>query len=290
MSDCNSFPTARWHDDMRQAIDQICDVGARLFEHHRSAGPKAEAAAIRWKLGERLGDERAALDCILGNMGEIIRGTEHLEELLASPGDRGVGEWEPHVIGLSRLLHRALPEISSAFSDVRHCALDLLRWTTRSGHIEGSEWPDRYRQSYARLISYAPDFDRLWEALDADVEALNQRTAGSPALRELITALAVHRQLKGRMRGFLRSVIDPPFELIFHETDTFIADWERLSPDSQAMLATEFNDCCQLLLYNQPGFDAQVDAIALPLVDGLEASLLMLPVADDRILFLADED
>lgn len=183
-----------------------------------------------------------------------------------------------------------MPEIASAFSEVRHCALDLLRWSCRSGHIEGSEWPARYRQSYAQLVSYAPDFDRLWEALDSDVEALNQRTAGSATVRELITGLTHHRQLKERMRGFLRSVIEPPFDLTFSETETFLNDWEPLTPESQATLATEFNDCCQLLLYNQAAFDAQVEAIAPPLVDGLEASLLMLPVNDDRILFLADED
>ena len=44
------------------------------------------------------------------------------------------------------------------------------------------------------------------------------------------------------------------------------------------------------LLRTRPEWKAHVEAIAPPLVDGLEASLLMLPVANDRILFLADED
>ena len=59
---------------------------------------------------------------------------------------------------------------------------------------------------------------------------------------------------------------------------------------SQGRLATELNDCCQLLLYDAAGFHRLVENIEQPLPEGLNASLYVLPVDAWRIVFTMDED
>ena len=294
MNPPEEFPFEAWLADMQSAITQICKAGANLFEEHRQASDKAEKAALLWKLESRLDLERDALEQIVQNARSIVTGVLELKPALRSMLEHSdmpdTSKWES-LIGLhSRRLDKALPAIESNFAEVRHHALDLLRWSSRAGHLEGSSLPDEYRSTYAQLISYAPVFDQLSDSLRDDVEALYERTAGADKIQQLLRQLTRQRQLRHSIRSFLKSIIDPPFELIFEETDSFLSDWENYSNESRLKLATHFNDCCQLLLYDEAAFHQKVESIAPPLKDGMEATLQAMELDNDRILFLVDED
>ena len=287
-----TFPLQQWRADMESAIDVVCETGKVLLATHRQASPEADAAAGKWGLEEKLEQEREALTNILARMEKTLVGTGSLERALreAIGSARYSEPLETQVVRDTGVLATALSGLEAEFSDVRHCALDLLRWSSRSGRVDGSDLPENYRQSYAKLISYAPDFDELWAGIGAEVEALDRLTHGAPSVRTLMTTIDQHRSMRLRMRAFLKSVISPPYELTFEETEGFLADWESYSAAAQAALATEFNDCCQLLLYSRTAFEEKVDTIRPELAGDLEASLRLLPVGHDRILFLADED
>ena len=86
------------------------------------------------------------------------------------------------------------------------------------------------------------------------------------------------------------TVVEPPFELVFHDTDTFQRDWQSVSADEKNRLATEFNDCCQLLLYDTAEFDRRVKNIHPQLSNGVDASLFVLAIEPWRVIFTVDED
>lgn len=289
-----SFSIDDWASDAREVIQRIGDSGRELLEVHRASSPRAEETAAGWGLSERLGEGQSALETFLDSAEAIVRGALSLEGALRSAvsGDSAASDsdWLPAIENQAGVLNTHLPAIEAAFVTIRHTALDLLRWSRRSGHLEGSELPDRYRACFVELTSHAPSFDAQAATLEEELAFLGEHYPDSAEIAALREALARQYGLRDRFRGFLRSVVSPPLDLVFEETDLFLEDWKSYSETERGHLATEFNDCCQLLLYYPPGFRRRVETIRPPLSGGMEASLYQLSEGDDRVLFLVDED
>ena len=174
---------------------------------------------------------------------------------------------------------------------VRHSALDLLLWTQQSAKVEGGELPDKYRASYARLIAYTPIIKPLLAALQDDLLLLNNEPGLHPDTQRLISALNRYNAVAESARGFIRSVVEPPLELVFHDTEAFVSDFHALPSDQRAQVATELNDCCQLLLYDPVEFQRRVGHVRPRLAEGIDASMVILTVsAELNVVFTVDED
>ena len=103
-------------------------------------------------------------------------------------------------------------------------------------------------------------------------------------------ALTRYNGVVDSARSFVKSVVEPPLELVFHDAESFHEDWLSYDVNHQAQLATQFNDCCQLVLYDRTAFERAVERIHPQLPGGIEASLCILPIDDERVLFTVDED
>jgi hypothetical protein len=79
-------------------------------------------------------------------------------------------------------------------------------------------------------------------------------------------------------------------ELVFQETNLFVEEWQTYSVEERGHLASELNDCCQFLLYDESEFGRRAVEVRPQLPDGMEASLFTLPADAVRILFTVDED
>jgi hypothetical protein len=286
--DNEPLPVQQWSAAMKTAIEEICEVGLRTLETHRKASDEAAAIADGWQLATRLEDERAALLRLFEHARRIIEAIEATRSLMHAA--------VPETTLLANMgecadaIDENLPHLEEAFLAARHSALDLLRWTQRWGHMEGSELPAQYRASYARLIEYSPVFRPRSEAMQQTLLAMSKDKEVGPETRRLLSALTRYNAVADSARCFVKSVVEPPLELVFHDTESFQQDWHNFDAATRGHLATEINDCCQQLLYDPAEFDRSVQRIRPQLADGIDASLCVLPVDDNRILFTVDED
>jgi hypothetical protein len=283
------LPLEPWSADMQAAIAEICEVGSRLLTQHRGASEMSSQIADQWRLQDRLQDERAALGNALSTLHRIWAAIDTARECM-----NRTGVDETHLLQSIREcadhIDNGLPPLQRDFMTIRHCALDLLRWEQRFGHIDGSELPNDYRSSYARLLAYAPVFRPRLEAMQSDLLQQSRASHVSPEVQRLLTALSHYLAVIESARAFVKSVVSPPMDLVFQDTESFQEGWKLLDSALQGRLATELNDCCHLLLYDSAGFHRLVENIQQPLPEGLNASLYVLPVDAWRIVFTMDED
>jgi hypothetical protein len=291
MHDSNDspLPIEAWSADMSAAIDQIREIGQHTLETHRAASDKAAESAEHWKLAERQKDERAALHQLFGSSRLIIEAVEDTRQLMRAD-DVAVATLHESMHATAAAIESNLANIEEAFLTIRHCALDLLRWTGRAGRIDDSELPSQYRASYARLIAYTPVFKPRLEAMQDELLALREGADVHPDVQLLLSALTRFNAVADTARGFVKSVVEPPLELVFQDTDTLHSDRQKYTTADQRRMATEFNDCCQLLLYDRAEFDRRVEHIRPQLPDGVEASLYVLAADKVRVIFTVDED
>ncbi|MEN7972888.1 MAG: hypothetical protein ABFR47_03540 [Verrucomicrobiota bacterium] len=265
---------------MNAAIENICSLGLKILKVHQSASEKALEQSRHWKLEERQKEERAALQQSF-NVGEIVLGQL----------DVAMQRMEPEFLSAAAVaIDQNLPRFEEAFVTMRHAALDLLRWTQRAGRIEGSALPDEYRASYAQLISFAPEFKPRLEALQQELLELAHDPEADKSVQALLSAITRYNGALDAARRFIQAIVEPPLELVFQETNLFIEDWKSYPIEERGRLASDLNDCCQFLLYDEAEFNKRAEAVNPQLPEGLEASLFVLPVDTVRILFTVDED
>jgi hypothetical protein len=283
------FPIEPWAADMRTAVQQVCDVGQQLLQRHRKANERAAAIADQWELAKRLEDERAGLERLFQSVRAIIESLEETRQKMHDDGGDS-SALHPSLENSAHTIEEQLPRLEQALLTVRHAALDLLRWAKQWGCIEDSPLPDRYRESYAKLISYAPVFQPRLEAMQHDLVNLTNRANERPGVNRLLSGLSRYIGVVQSARALVRSIVDPPLDLEFHETDTFHQDWQSFDVAIRSQLATEFNDCCQFLLYDTADFHSRVENIRPQLGAEVEASLYSLAIDRVRVLFTVDED
>ena len=283
------LPLEPWSTDMQAAIAEICKAGSRLLSEHRGASETSSQIADQWRLQDRLQDERAALGNALGTLHRIWAAIDAARECMNRSGVD-----ETHLLQSFRecadQIDNGLPLLQRDFMTIRQCALDLLRWERQFAHFDDSKWPNDYRGSYARLLSYAPVFRPRLEAMQSDLLRQSRASHASPEVQRLLTALSHYLAVMESARAFVKSVVSPPMDLVFQDTESFQEGWKLLDSALQGRLATELNDCCQLLLYDSADFHRLVENIEQPLPEGLNASLYVLPVDAWRIVFTMDED
>ncbi|RKX40162.1 MAG: hypothetical protein DRP64_13075, partial [Verrucomicrobia bacterium] len=147
-----------------------------------------------------------------------------------------------------------------------------------------------YRASYARLVSYTPIVKPRLEAMQQELLKLARDPEADESVQALLSAITRYNGAMDTARRFVQAIVDPPLELTFQETNLFTEDWQGYSVEERSHLASEMNDCCQFLLYDESEFNKRAEAIRPQLADGMEASLFALPVDTVRILFTVDED
>jgi hypothetical protein len=289
-AEANVFPTDTWLADMKSAVDRITKLGTLILDMHRRASDKAAQTADNWHLADRIEDERAALLVLIAKVRQIIETVVHCRQEMHA-ADAKPEQIHEAMERCRTAIESNLPDIEQAFATIRHSALDLLLWTRRAAKIEGSELPDAYRASYAQLVAYAPITKPLMAALQDDLLRLNTQSGLHPHEQRLISALNHYNAVAESARGFVKSVVEPPLELVFHEAETFVDDFQSFLPGQKAALATELNDCCQLLLYDAAAFHQRVEPVRPQLADGMDASMVVLTVDDELKVFLTvDED
>lgn len=288
-TDHSPLPLEQWSEDMRAAVTEICELGARLLRTHRAASERSSQVAEQWKLGERLTDERVALEHAFDGLRGILSAIDETWQLMRRR-DVEEAQLRQSMRDCAAVIDDALPALQQDFLTIRHCALDLLRWVRRFAEVEGSALPAEYRASYARLLSYTPVFRPRLESMQSELLLQSRDTQVSPDVQKMLTALNQYVVAVESARAFVKSVVEPPMELVFHDAESFQNDWRRLAPQLQGRLGTELNDCCQFLLYDPAGFHSLVDNIQRPLSEGIDASLFVLPVDTLRIVFTMDED
>lgn len=280
ISDFPPVPLEKWKADMTAAVDNICSLGLEILKVHRLAGDKAAVSAENWKLEERQKEEHEALMRLFDATESIIDKLDTAVEQLDDDSFTAAVE----------AINEHLPCIEAAFLTIRQAAQDLLRWTRRSGRVEGSTLPDEYRACYARLISYTPKFKPRLEVLQQKLLKLANVSDAEGSVQPLLSAISRYNGVMDSARGFVRAIVDPPLELVFQETNLLMKDWETCSVEERGRLASGLNDCCQFLLYDEAEFSKRVKEVNPPLPDGMEASLFALPVEAFHILFTVDED
>jgi hypothetical protein len=282
------LPIDEWSAAMKAAIEQICEIGLRTLQTHREASETAAAIADGWQLETRLEDERVALLHLFEHARRIVEAIESTRQFIHA--DVSASARFESMRDCADAIDEHLPHIEHAFLEARHSALDLLRWTQQFGRIEESDLPAQYRASYARLIAYSPVFRPRSEAMQQALLSLSKEKDVHPDVRRLLSALTRYNAVADSARCFVKSVVEPPMELVFHDTESFQHDWQTYDAAVRGHLATEINDCCQCMLYEPARFDRRVQRIRPQLAGGIDASLCVLPVEDMRILFTVDED
>ncbi len=287
--DDSPLPLAGWSADMQAAIVEIGEIGSRLLIQHRGVSEMASQIADQWRLRDRLEDERAALGNALSTLHRIWAAIDGTREAMNRTG--GDETPLPQSMGeCADVIESGLPALQSDFMTIRQCALDMLRWERRFGHIDGSELANDYRAGYARLLAYAPIFRPRLEAMQSDLLQQSRASHAPPELQRLLAALNHYMAVMESARAFVKSVVSPPMDLMFQDTESFQEGWQLLDPSFRGRLATELNDCCQQLLYDAAGFHQLVENIQHPLPGGLSASVYVLPVDAWRMVFTMDED
>ena len=275
-----NLPLADWRRDLEAAIEDIQQLGLEIVRTHSEASLLAAQRSRGWKLAERQQEEHSALHTVLDALAHILSA---LEAVRPAFEERAVEE-------AAAAIENNVSALDEAFVVVRHAAFDLLLWTRRSGQLEDSPLPDRYRGAYRKLIAYSPIFRPWLEALQAELlERSNAADTGGPATRLLSAVTRMNASLE-TARGFVRTVADPPLDLAFRETNLFLADWEALPAETRASLGSELNDTCEFLLYERGHFDDRVHSHTRPLPGDLEASLHTLGHDGHLVLFAVDED
>lgn len=283
----SDFPIQSWLSDMQQAVARIAELGRSMLKTHRAASKQAAEAADRWTLEERLAEERQALLDLFESVRRIVQSIQKCRDAM-----HGAEQNPEHSIhNCADTIEEFLPQIEGALVTVRHAALDLLQWTARSAKIEGSELPAEYRASYGRLIEYAPVFNPFMKSFQDELLRLNCNSRLDAEVQRLVSLVSRYNAVVDSARGFVRSVVEPPLELVFHETQSFLEDFDTLPNEQMTQLATEVNDCCQLLLYDPAEFNRRVQHVRPDLAKGIEASLTVLDVSGNyHVVFTADED
>ena len=284
----NPLPIEEWVAKMDQAIEQICSLGRKLLETH-SVSAEAKKVAQEWSLADRLDQEESALRELFRRARAILESIESARAAMVDPSAEVDQRHRAMHVAVD-VINENLPEIEKAFLVSRHSALDLLRWADRSGFVEGSSLPATYRASYSELVSYTPVFKPRLEAMQHELLRQKDRGHVHEDVRHLLSALTRYNALADSARAFVRSIVQPPFELVFHDAETFQDDWEGIDVDRHGDLATEINDCCQLLLYDLDQFHRKVERVEPELIPGLDASLYLLPNEEWRVIFTVDED
>jgi hypothetical protein len=274
---------------MRTAVDEICQTGLQLLEVHSASNERSAHVADQWKLKDRLDDERRALGDAFRSLHRMLETIDDTRTLMKQEGS-DESQLRQSMADCATVIESQLPPLQRTFLTIRHCALDLLRWARRFAPIEGSELPDQYRASYSRLLAYTPLFRPWLETMQRDLLLQSRDSPVSAEVQTMITALEHYMSAVESARAFVNSVVSPPMELVFHDTESFQADWKLLDASEQARLGTELNDCCQFLLYDSASFDRSVKNIQQRLAGGIDASMYVLPVEDWRIIFTMDED
>lgn len=279
-SSCMRLPLDAWERDMTEAIGEIRRLGLEILKKHSTVNGKAAEASTDWKLEERQVEEHQALLSLRTSIGAVAG---KLDDVLQQMNPE-------HVDAAAQTIEQNLPTIEEAFLTVRHAALDLLRWTRRSGRVENSPLPDEYRASYARLISHTPMIKPRLDALQKELLERSREPEIDPSVPKLLSAITRYNGVMDAARGFVRAIVDPPLELTFQETKGFLEDWNGYPVKTRAGLATELNDCCQFLLYDQKEFSQRVEEIRPDLANGMDASLYSMLIGGVRVLFSVDED
>lgn len=274
------LPLEQWDADMNAAIETIRTVGREIVEKHSTASERAAEISDHWKLGER---QEAEHDALLDMLGAV----KQVSVALSAVIEQASIEKMNHA---AETIEENLPVIEETFVTIRHAALDLLRWTRRSGHLDDSDLPEKYRQSYAALISYTPQFrPKLLLLLNKLLEWAHH-VDSDPAVQKLLSAITRYHGVLDTARGFVRAIVDPPLELVFQETQGLVEEWEKLDYPIRAALGTELNDICQFLLYDKEKFEAGVEEVHHQVAEGIDASLFAVACEGHKVLFSVDED
>ncbi len=284
------FPIDSWLADMTVAIGRVAELGASILETHRLASDEAAEAADRWHLAERLIEEREALLGMVGSVRQIIESIGECRRLLHEDAAAGA-DLDRAMSRCADTIDAELPEIEQAFVTIRRVALDLLQWTQRSAKLDGSPLPGEYRANYADLLAHTPVFKPLMAAFLDDLLVLSRAPELHPRVQRLISSVGRYHAAIDSARRFVHSVVEPPLELVFHETQTFLDDFRALPAEQMTALATELNDCCQLLLYDPAEFRRRVEHVRPQLADGLDSSMVVLTTSHEfKVIFTVDED
>ena len=274
------LPVEEWSAAMAAAVDGICRLGAELVAVHRASSDRAEEVCRNWRLAERQKEEHAVLDDVFSSGRAVL---EKLDAVLQAPAPAAMKD-------AADAIENSLPLLDDAFLHIRHCAQDILHWAGRYAPAGGSSLPEAYRESHARLISYAPVLKPRLEALQAE---LAERVAGgdvSPEARALLSAITRYNGVLDTVRRFVHAVAEPPLELVFAETDRFLEDMQAIPLEQRRTLGSELNDCCQSLQYDRPSFDARVAPVSLEQPDGVDSSLVAFEHGGFHVLMTVDED
>ncbi len=289
-SNIKPLPIDCWLADMTAAIDRIAELGTSILNTHRLVSDEAAAAADRWHLAERMTDECEALRSMVESVRQIIVSIDECRNLLHE--DRTARDDLHQAMNrCADTIDARLPGIEQAFATIRRAALDLLQWTQRSARLDSSTLPSEYRASYARLLAHTPVFKPRMAAFQEDLLVLNQEPQLHPEVQRLISSISRYHAAIDTARRFVQSVVEPPLELVFHETQAFLNDFQSLPPEQMTELATELNDCCQRLLYDPAEFRLRVEYVRTPLAGGLDSSMVVLTLSNDyKVIFTVDED
>lgn len=265
---------------MTRAIEDIQRLGLAILEQHGGASDKAAQNAKDWGLEKRQGDEYEALLSMRVAVGAVA---ERLDPVLQQKSP-------VHLEAAAVAIEHNLPIIEESFLTVRHAALDLLRWSRRSGYLEGSPLPDAYRASYARLVAYTPEIKPRLDALRKELLGRSTAPDADPTVTRLLSAITRYNGVMDAARGFVQAIVDPPLELVFQETQGFLDDYARFPVDVRAALATGVNDCCQFLLYDEQAFFQGVENVRSAIAEGIDSSLYSILIRGAYIIFSVDED
>lgn len=284
----DELPLEPWLQDMRAAVIEIEEIGKALLQVHSQASQQAAHVAEQWQLEKRLDEESQALHAAFQTLREILTAVDAVRSGLRD------GDFRPETrqafSDCAQLIESRLASLQQEFLTIRHSALDLLRWEQQFAQRKDSHLPAAYRSSYSRLLAYTPVFRPYLDSMQQELLEYIGKSPSSAEAREMLSALNHYVADVESARAFVQSVVDPPLELVFHDTESFDGDWQHIAKSQRAELATELNDVCQLLLYDQAKFAEKVEPIQRELADSVDALLYVLPFHDWRIVFTVDED
>ena len=169
---------------------------------------------------------------MISSFRQIIDAIEDCRHLIAerSADDQDV---QASMVRCSEIIDQQLPGIEKSIVEIRHCALDLLQWTQRTGRMKEGGFQSAYRASFAGFVKYAPVFKPMMSAFQHDLLQISQSSGIHPNTQRLLSAVTRYNSVMDSVRGFIASVVEPPLELTFHETEAFDLDIASFSPETQ---------------------------------------------------------
>ena len=265
---------------MTSASADIGRLSQSLLNPDQDLTERARQICINWRLRERSAQEQKSLNTLASCVLPVL---ESIDAVLREKSTKNISF-------AAEQIENRLADIEASFLKVRHFAQDLLHWVHKYNPEGNESLISEYRSAYGQLISMAPRIKPNLQQLNMDLVRLSGDEGSGDAAGRLHSALTRYLAVLETAHGFVGAVVEPPLELVFEETESFLDDLQAIELPMRRELASHLNDTCQSLLYYPQKFESAVEQVTSDSEPDVDSSLVVFRHAGFAMYLTVEED